>query len=401
MKPNTFTSRFGAIEGEATLVIDNGNEDGTAQVTSGQILLNGHLVAAPADGACPRLPTPSSPCIRAALPAPVPTAVAGPWPRSFGTGGGPDHRSVPAPRRRSGRRLARPRDGDGLFSLIAPSNPMVMYAQYQSLDSTKRSEDGGQHWVAASQGLPEHFVMEDANIAVSPTDPYRLIGGGDQAYVTSDGGGSWTKTGPTGKTLVPSGAVVRGFVSRVVFGATRDEWMVGTQQGQIWYTNDAGATWYRLFEHAKLARVNSLQCAPDSTGVVYAVFSSGDPGARDAYVVEKLAGGAGNWKATRTTGDLPTQTRKLQVMAGEAWSSTRAFVGTDAGVYKGESIGGVWSWKPYNDGLPLADIRDLVVDPTSGELRAATYGRGAWRVITGQPQIGPGGGHRPPPLTFR
>ncbi len=73
------------------------------------------------------------------------------------------------------------------------------------------------------------------------------------------------------------------------------------------------------------------------------------------------------------------------VAVGDGHKANVAYVGTDRGVFRGEAPyeGGIWSWKPYNDGLPLVEVRDLLVDPTSKELRAATWGRGAWTVITG------------------
>ena len=63
------------------------------------------------------------------------------------------------------------------------------------------------------------------------------------------------------------------------------------------------------------------------------------------------------------------------------------FVGTNQGVYRGRSLdGGVtWFWTPYNNGLPRPDVRDLEVHPTTGVLRAATFGRGVYEVNTDFP----------------
>jgi len=35
--------------------------------------------------------------------------------------------------------------------------------------------------------------------------------------------------------------------------------------------------------------------------------------------------------------------------------------------------------------LPLVEIKDILVDPSSKELRAGSWGRGAWSVVTGGP----------------
>ncbi len=273
-------------------------------------------------------------------------------------------------------------DGDGFYSLIAPSKPQVMYAQYQSLDTTKRTENGGIKWVGASEGLPKDFPGDSANIKVNYQNADRLISGGDQVYMTGDGH-NWSKAGPAGTSIKTPGASLEGWVSRVEFGQPGEtDWIAGTQLGQVWFTNDSGGSWYLLFKHPKSSFVNSL--AVIAPGAFYAVFSSNnDPQGRDVYLFERWPTVEVKWTATRITANLPTQSRRLQVVSGDGTESYVAFVGTDAGVWKGMEIADVWSWVPYNDGLPLAEITDLVVDPTSKELRAATYGRGAWRVNTG------------------
>jgi hypothetical protein len=272
-------------------------------------------------------------------------------------------------------------DGDGLHSLIAPSKPQVMYAQYQSLDSTKRTGDGGGQWVWASNGLPKDFPGESANIKVNYQNANRLISGGDQVYMTGDGL-NWSKAGPQGASIKTAGATLEGWVSRVEFGQPGEtDWIAGTQLGQVWFTHDSGSSWYLLFKHPKGSFVNSL--AVIAPGAFYAVFSSDDPLGRDVYLFERESTPNVQWTATRITANLPTLNRRLQVVSGNGTQSCVAFVGTDAGVWKGTQVEGAWNWVPYNDGLPLADIRDLVVDPKSKELRAGTYGRGAWRVKTG------------------
>ena len=271
-------------------------------------------------------------------------------------------------------------DGDGLHSLIAPSNSQVMYAQYQSLDSTKRTEDGGANWVWASNGLPGDFPGDYANIKVNYQNANRLISGGDQVYMTGDGL-SWSKAGPQAGSIKTAGATLRGWVTRVEFGQPGEtDWIAGTQLGQVWFTVDSGNSWYLLFEHPKSSRVNGL--AVIAPGAFYAVFSSDDPAGRDVYLFERWPTDEVKWTATRITANLPTMTRRLQVVSGNGTQEYVAFVGTDAGVWKGTQLENSWNWVPYNDGLPLVDIQDLVVDPTTKELRAGTYGRGAWRVKT-------------------
>jgi hypothetical protein len=63
-------------------------------------------------------------------------------------------------------------------------------------------------------------------------------------------------------------------------------------------------------------------------------------------------------------------------------------VATTQGVFQGRSAdqGRTWTWSAYNNGLhPAMDVHDLEVHPTTGLLRAGTFGRGAYEVFTSDP----------------
>jgi len=54
------------------------------------------------------------------------------------------------------------------------------------------------------------------------------------------------------------------------------------------------------------------------------------------------------------------------------------------GVFQGRSVdqGATWHWTSYSDGFPRADIVDLEVQPQTLVIRAGTYGRSAYEVMT-------------------
>lgn len=63
------------------------------------------------------------------------------------------------------------------------------------------------------------------------------------------------------------------------------------------------------------------------------------------------------------------------------------YVGTDRGVYRGSSTnqGTTWNWSSFNNGLPSANVTRLDVHPTTGVMRATTFGRSAYEVYTDWP----------------
>ncbi len=279
--------------------------------------------------------------------------------------------------------------GDGLFSLIAPTNRNILYAQEQFLRQTVRSTNGGRTWRPANQGLPraDRWGWGNAYITIHPRFPDFLLSQGDEVYKTSNGGQTWTPRGP-------SGANVRGYVRRVLIHPQTFEWIAGTSRGQLWISGDQGSTWHLLDEHPDAnASVVAMALAPTNPHVLYVVYSNCDPYRR----IQRLERHGDVWDrtwiagATWVSGSLPVKHAdtgmglRINAIAGDGYKDTVVYVGTDRGVYRGEASCGAcpWTWRPYNEGLPLVDVRDLVVDPGNKLLYAGTWGRGVWRVQTG------------------
>ena len=286
------------------------------------------------------------------------------------------------------------RGGDGNFALIASDD--VLYSQHQGFKTTARCENGvncgWSDWTSASSGLPDQSGGE-AFIAVYPqaTSPYTLASQGSQTYFTGNGGYKWKSRGPKAPHIEPPGATVKGAVTRVVVGL--DFILAGTSQGQIWQTALAGTKWYLLYEHSTPVRTNSMALAPTGPTehkVLYVTFTSGDPKRNRVYRLVRDPYEWLDWQAQDITSNYPTLNCPPLVVSGDGYSPDRAYVGTKAGVYRGLKTGSSWYWSPYNDGLPLANVTDLLVAPNK-ELRAATYGRGAWSIITGPEIVAPGG----------
>jgi hypothetical protein len=119
--------------------------------------------------------------------------------------------------------------------------------------------------------------------------------------------------------------------------------------------------------------------------ILYATFGGGDSGGW-WRVVRLLRVGIGYIVANDITNDLPSGL-SVQAIAVhpriQEWGGSALFVGTNKGVFQGVLKGtGNYLWTPYNNGLPLADVRRLLFLPT-GLLRAGTFGRGAHEVFVG------------------
>jgi hypothetical protein len=277
--------------------------------------------------------------------------------------------------------------GDGFYSLIAPSNDKIMYAQFQDLYSTARSPDDGKYWqkIIENKGLPEGYAGA-GYITVDPNYPNTLLAAGSsgsssqdrQVYATTNAdlgpNCTWTGKGPSGRS-------VKGRVNRVVIQPKTTHWFASTSRGQIWHTSaKIQGTWSLIDSHPDEAAVISMAFSPKDPSILYVLYAGGDAYRRIQRFQFTPTGG---WNGTWIMDNLDVNTVP-RVICGDGYRSDLAYVGTDHGVFRWDGTRPTYdSWLPYNDGLPLTTVVDMKLGPNR-KLYAATKGRGVWVVITGQ-----------------
>lgn len=263
--------------------------------------------------------------------------------------------------------------GDGATVAIDPTNAQVLYAMGQYASSIRRSTDGGSSFSAFAVGLPTGAVCFNLQFLVHPTIPTTVL-----AACTS----LWRITSPTGTwttIFTPAGdSIVRAAVDPSV-----DLYYAGSSSGKL-YAGPSGASWQQVFAHPIGAGFNNLRVDPDNRTIVYVAF--GGTGAGRVYRMARSSAAPTNLAASDITSNLPTGL-VADTIAVDRMAPLTIYVGTDRGVYRGVSTdhGATWSWSSYNTGMPLANVTDLEVHPTSGVMRATTFGRSAYEVHTDWP----------------
>jgi hypothetical protein len=186
-----------------------------------------------------------------------------------------------------------------------------------------------------------------------------------------------------------------------VFAIGRDNvYYAATNTGRV-YVGPGGAGWQLGFTHPFGAAAIDLVMDNDDTSVVYGAFVSGDTtnsvfrlvhtGATVASDLSlshmRALGGATGVLTANAIGSGVPSGLVVQTLASDAMRPAVIFAGTNRGVFRARSLdqGATWTWSDYNQGLPPADVRALRVQPTTGLLRAATFGRGAYQVNTDNP----------------
>jgi photosystem II stability/assembly factor-like uncharacterized protein len=272
--------------------------------------------------------------------------------------------------------------GDGYYSLIAHNDPKIMYAQFQSLDSTMGTVDGWQSWYNAHTGLP-HGYGSSGYIAHDPDLPGNLLAVGNQVYYTYDGGKSWEGVGPNDTKF-------NGPVTRVAIQnrGNRFVWVAGTENGQLWILNKphtyfSSKPWKQFFERdGDPAQVQSIAFSHSDPDVFYVAFDGGSDSER-IYRFKMYNLDPVSLLYDNVTYNLPPSI-KPNVIAGDPNEPFVAYLGTNKGVWRWElQTESIEKWCHYNTGLPLTNVTDLLPVPQTGSIIAATYGRGAWSVITG------------------
>jgi hypothetical protein len=291
--------------------------------------------------------------------------------------------------------------GDGGTVAIDPHDANVMYAMQQYATSMAQSTDGGQSFRNIGTGLPSGAACLNLHFQTHPVAPGVLLACCGSLWRTTMPAVAWSAifTAPG----APSESV-----SRCAVG--RDDWYyAATNTGRI-YMAKGGTGWELGFVHPAAAAIVDLVVDDDDPAVLFAAFSSAtqrvyrfrrslppttatSAGSQPAMaapdlsvgLLRRLDGALGPLSAADLGG--PPTAASLRTLAIDAMRPDTVYVGTSRGVFRVRSTdrAATWRWSDYSAGIARADVRALRVQPSTGLLRAATFGRGAYQVHTDTP----------------
>ena len=263
--------------------------------------------------------------------------------------------------------------GDGGSVAIDPTNAQVFYAMLQYASSITRSTNGGSSFSPFAAGLPTGAVCLNLPFLVHPTKPATLLAACASLWRITSADGSWMPI------FTPVGdSIVRAEVEPSV-----DLYYAGSSRGKL-YAGPEGASWQQVFAHPNNAAFSDLRVDADTHAILYATFSG--TGTGRVYRMTRSSPAPASVSASDITSNLPAGLA-ASTIAVDRMAPFTIYVGTDRGVYRGVSIdqGVNWTWNSYNGGLPFPNVTHLEVHPTTGVMRATTYGRSAYEVYTDWP----------------
>lgn len=302
--------------------------------------------------------------------------------------------------------------GDGFWPRVEPNNPDIVYSESQYGNVVRYDKKSGERINIKPQprkGEKTYKWNWDSPIIISPFSPTRLYMAANKLFRSDDRGNTWQvisddltaqidrNTWPVMGKFWSVDAVAKD-VSTSLFGTivSLDESpvkenliYVGTDDGLIQVTEDAGKTW---------RKTSSFPGVPDNSYVsdIFAsrfdenvVFASLRNLKRDDFkpYLLKSADKGKTW--TSISANLP-ENGSVHCIEQDFVKADLLFAGTEFGAHF--SINGGQSWVQFESGLPSVAVYDMAIQKRENDLVLATFGRGFYildnyaplREITGE-----------------
>jgi photosystem II stability/assembly factor-like uncharacterized protein len=289
--------------------------------------------------------------------------------------------------------------GDGFESQADPVDPNIVYAQSQYGGLVRYDRASGEIVPIQPQegeGDPGLRWNWDAPLLVSPHAHTRLYHAANIVFRSEDRGDSWRAISPDlsrqldRNTLEVMGKVwsvdaVAKNQSTTIYGnvvaldespVQEDLLWVGTDDGLIHVTEDAGGAWRRIESFPGVPErtyVNMVLASRHDAATAYAAFNNHKNGDFGPYLLKTTDMGR-SWRPIAA--DLPER-GSVYSIAEDPEVPELLFVGTEFGVYFTRDGGGHWV-ELTGGGFPTIAVRDLAIQARENDLVLATFGRGFW-----------------------
>ncbi len=288
--------------------------------------------------------------------------------------------------------------GDGHQPAIDPTNPDIIYSEWQEGNLTRFDRPTGEITYIRPQpekGAALERYNWDAPILISAHDPARIYYASQRVWRSDNHGDSWTAisgdlTRNQNRLELPIGGRTRSFDAvwdlyamsmyntiTSLGESPLDENLLyaGTDDGLIQVSEDGGSNW-RAVEAGSLpglsetAFINDIKADLHDVDTVYAVFDDHKNGDFAPYVYKSIDRGR-SWRSI--VGDLPERHLVWRLVQDHV-NADLLFLGTEFGVFT--SVDGGDHWVKLSGSAPTIPFRDLAIQKRENDLVAATFGRG-------------------------
>jgi photosystem II stability/assembly factor-like uncharacterized protein len=291
--------------------------------------------------------------------------------------------------------------GDGAWTVYDPADEENVFGSYHEVHIFRHLRKGGGGWLKSGGGdwkevTPRGMSAAERKqraIAVMAIEPVRRPGvkavwvGTNRLWKTENGGRMWKPvTAPFDGSAITAIEIAEDYP---------DFMLVGTTNGGVFRSVDAGKTWSPNVAGAEIPPrlISRFDCvAIKETGERRVIMTVAGSGVGKSLVERDVNGllvdrgyshvfvskdDGCTWRDV-DQGYLPDLAYHAAVY--ETQLPYRTFVGGDMGVFVMEETGDEFRWANITGNLPNVIVSDLVYHEADRVLTAATYGRGVWRL---------------------
>ncbi len=262
--------------------------------------------------------------------------------------------------------------GDGFQPIVDPTNTNVIYALSQR-GNLGKSTNNGNSFSGALNGIPGGDTNNwDTALVLDPNDSQTLYYGTQKIYKTTNAAGNWTAISPDLSNGPHTGNLDFGTVTSIsVSSLDSNVIYAGTDDGNVWVTEDGGGNWTKVSDDLPNRWVTKVLASREELNTVYVTFSGYRYGEDNGHVYKSTDLGE-NWtNISITLPDIP-------VNDIEQDGYGNLFLGTDIGVLS--SLDDGENWESFGENMPSVVITDLFIHEASEYLYAATYGRSSYKI---------------------
>jgi photosystem II stability/assembly factor-like uncharacterized protein len=286
--------------------------------------------------------------------------------------------------------------GDGFWVRIDPSDPNLVYCEYQYGNLYRYDKKSGELLYIKPQPTENELSFKwnwNSPMILSSHSNQRLYIAANKVFRSDDRGASWTTisgdiTTQTDRNTWPvmgrywSSDAVAKDVSTSLWGTAvsieespinENLLFAGTDDGVVSITEDAGKTWKTIKSFPGIPEytyISDILASKHNENIVYVSFDNHQRDDFKPYVLMSSDKGK-TWKSI--TSNLPVR-GTVHTLEQDFLQPDLLFAGTEFGVFF--SIDGGTQWVQIKEGIPTIPVRDMAIQKRENDLVLASFGRG-------------------------
>lgn len=262
--------------------------------------------------------------------------------------------------------------GDGFVPLVDPNNSNILFAEYQY----------GGLYNSFDQGFTMNYAMSGvtgtanwkAPVLFNPLNSSSVYFADQKVYKAANSANiTWNPISPDLVTIYNTNLLFGTITALDVSPLDTNIIFAGTDDGQVWMTDDEGNTWNDVSAGLPQRWVTSVSCDPFDVNKVYVTLSGYRYHDNMSHVYVSSNLGTTWTDIGNNLPDIPVS----DILPDPLYDST-LYLATDIGVYWSNTDG--TSWNTLGSGMPVIVVNDLDLHIPTRTLVAATYGRSMYKM---------------------